>query len=83
MVKPIFISIELDHLTSKAIECCVYISKASQNVHNGTYYLAFLLSMLLVLLFFQVLKTGIPRVANPSLHLPLDPIIGQVLSMSP
>ena len=35
MVKPIFISIDLDHLTSKAIECCVYISKAPQNVCNG------------------------------------------------
>lgn len=33
-----FYSIELDHLTSKAIECYVYISKASQDVWNGIYW---------------------------------------------
>lgn len=38
-----FYSIELDHLTSKAIECCVYISKASQDVWNGTYWLFYYL----------------------------------------
>lgn len=38
-----FHSIELDHLTLKAIDYCTYISKASQNVLNGTYYLFFYL----------------------------------------
>lgn len=33
-----FYSIELDHLTSKGIECYVYISKASQDVWNGIYW---------------------------------------------
>lgn len=77
-----FTTIELDHLTLKAIECCVFISKASQNVHSGAYRLAFLLFMLLVLLL-TIVKIVTLKVTNAHPLSPLKSNHGQVRSMSP